>query len=226
MRIPACAHLVAPFAAGLAAMLLSMPVKAQLDPSCGQLDNPYGPFDYRTQRHLLPIVERRHFTPVVEGLIRGSTTTQPGPDISDTLRAFPNHHRALAAVMRLGEKTKSPHPSGLAYRVECYFLRAVAFAPDDTVARVLYARYLGQASRADDARHHLALAALHAKGNPVTHQNIGLVYYEIKDYDKALAAAHEALRLGLDPVELRHQLTTSGHWKEPGPHPDAAPDKP
>jgi hypothetical protein len=29
---------------------------------CGSLDNHFGPFDYRTDRDKLPVVERRHFT--------------------------------------------------------------------------------------------------------------------------------------------------------------------
>src|SRR5678816_4417104 len=72
-------------------------VSAQTGPSaCGPLANAYGPFDYRTDRTgtTLSIVEDNHFTPAVEQLISGITSSVGG-EIDYTLRAFPNHHRAL-----------------------------------------------------------------------------------------------------------------------------------
>ena len=45
---------------------------------CGalQLHRPgqYGPYDYRTDKSKLDIVEDYHFTPAVEALVRGSTS--------------------------------------------------------------------------------------------------------------------------------------------------------
>src|SRR4051812_47506028 len=61
---------------------------------CGSLANPYGPFDYRTSKDKLDIVEGAHFTPDVETLRSGSTGSL-GADIDYTLRTSPNHHRAL-----------------------------------------------------------------------------------------------------------------------------------
>ena len=67
---------------------------------CGALQNAFGPFDYRTERgYNLDVVESYHFTPPVEALIRGSSGTIGG-DLDYTLRAFPNHDRALNATIR------------------------------------------------------------------------------------------------------------------------------
>ena len=54
-----------------------------------------------------------------------------GGDLDYTLRAFPNHHVALMAMAKLGEKQKTARPAGAKYGVECYFQRAVSFRGDD-----------------------------------------------------------------------------------------------
>ncbi|MDB5850133.1 MAG: hypothetical protein JWP29_3885, partial [Rhodoferax sp.] len=134
---------------GAAAVLLSLSFQAHSQESgCGPIQNAYGPFDYRFEKgNSLYLVESAHFTPVVEALIRGNAGYLGG-DLDYTLRAFPNHHRALMAVMRYGEKTKSPQPPNLRYTVECYFVRALQFKPDDTIVKLIYASFLGKNSRA------------------------------------------------------------------------------
>ena len=80
-------------------------------PACGTLENHYGPFDYRTQRDKLQIVEKYHFTPSVEALTRGASTTKLAGDISYLMNTSPNHHRGLWAIMRLVGKGKVPTPA-------------------------------------------------------------------------------------------------------------------
>ena len=188
---------------------------AQSSPElCGGLTNGIGPFDYRVDRQHLPIVESAHFTPVVEMLIRGSSG-YIGSDLDYTLRAFPNHHRALVAISRYAEKTKSLQPSHLQWTVECYFERATRFRPDDTVTRMLFAQYLYKLSRPEDARAQLQRAVQAAQDNPVTYYNVGLVYAEAKDYPRALEQAHRAQAMGLQRDGLRQMLAAAGQWKEP-----------
>lgn len=79
--------------------------------ACGPLTTAYGPYDYRTDRDKLPIVLNNHFTAEVEALVRGKTSATPGGDIDFTLRAIPNNHRVLLAMMRLGEKEPPPNPA-------------------------------------------------------------------------------------------------------------------
>ena len=181
-------------------------------PGCGaivQQDN--GPFDYRNQRGGLEVVERFHFTPLVESLTHSGTV---GADLDFTLRAFPNHHRALMAMMRLGEKVKSPQPSGARYSVECWFERALRFRPDDSIARMIYATFLAKAGREPETVKQLELAAASAGDNAFTHYNVGLIYFDNKKYDQALAQAHKAYSLGFPRPELRDQLISVGKWKE------------
>ncbi|MEO6322302.1 MAG: ABC transporter permease [Polaromonas sp.] len=183
--------------------------------SCGSLQNGVGPYDYRTDQQQLEIVYRHHFTPIVESIIRGATNETAGPDIDYTLRAAPNHARALLAMMRLGEKEKIQQPRGSRYTVECWFDRAIRFRPDDNVVRMIYATFLAKNGRAPLAVEQLDRVAATAGDNAFTHYNAGLVYFDIKVYDKAVAQAHKAMALGLPRTELADQLKTAGKWVEP-----------
>ena len=198
---------------------------------CGALANGFGPFDYRPDRdpfspgtgdhtYKRGLVEGAHFTPRVENLIGAQSGGQigpPGSDLDYTLRAFPNNHRALMAVMRYGEKTGSQKPEGLRYVVECYFERAIRFASDDAIARIIYASYLTKNKRSPEAVAQLEQATKIAGENAFTHYNIGLAYFDMKIYDKSLAQAHKALALGFERTELRDLLQKAGQWKESAP---------
>lgn len=190
---------------------------AQDVPGCGSLRSvgQYGPYDYRTDADKLPIVLGAHFTPEVEALVRGRTSVWPGNDIDYTLRAIPNNHRALLAMMRLGEKEKTPQPRGAHFMVECYFQRAIAFRPDDAIVRMIYSTYLNSKARTQDANAQLETAITLAKDNGFTHYNIGLHFFELKNYDKALVQAHRAMALGFARTDLQEQLTQVGKWTEP-----------
>ena len=195
---------------------------------CGQLysQGRFGPYDYRAGRYipesvfrshsaLLSMVENAHFTPEVEILVRGKTSTRPGYDISYTLHAFPNHHRALIAVDGLGEKEKTDKPVGSSYTVECWFRRAVAWRADDQIVRMIYAKFLAKAKRDKEAEEQLLAAANLAGDNAFTHLNIGLIYFDMKRFDEALSYAHKAEALGLTIPTLRDQLKKAGKWTDP-----------
>ena len=118
---------------------------AQVVPGCGSLENTYGPFDYRDPaqraKHLR-IVEEYHFTPEVQRLIHGATTSIIA-DLDYTLRAWPNHYPALQSVTRY-----ALNGGKMSVRAaECYFKRAVAFRPDDSGARIIYGNYLLQCTK-------------------------------------------------------------------------------
>ena len=193
-----------------------------LSSTCGPLENAYGPFDYRTAQDKLKIVEGAHFTAPVEALIKGNAGYLGG-DLDYTLRASPNHHRALLAVMRFGEKTKSSQPPNLRYSVECYFDRALRFRPDDSVARMLYATFLAKQNRIPEASSQLSKTAALAGDNAFTHYNVGLVYLDMKNYANALAQAHRAYSLGFKKAELKDRLQKLGRWKDADPLPPENP---
>lgn len=79
------------------------------DIACGSLANAFGTYDYRTEKGNLPVVELHHFTKEVENLVSGNPHhpgSTFGGDIDYTLRVFPDHPRALMAIVGLGEREK------------------------------------------------------------------------------------------------------------------------
>ena len=197
-----------------ALLMAAAPVAWSQGAGCGSLKNAFGPFDYRVNRgDTLDIVEKFHFTPSVEALISGSTG-KVGGDLDYTLRAFPNHHRALLSVLKLAEKTKTPRDLAMNYPFECYFERAIRFQRDDPIPRMLYATYLGRQGRLADAKKQLADADLMADNNPFTYYNIGMVYADLKQYDEALKMAHKAYGMGFPRPGLRDRLKAVGKWDE------------
>lgn len=202
------------FALCVNAMLVNHAHSQSNPNNCGPIANGYGPFDYRTQRDQLKIVEDFHFKPEVEALIRGSTGTLAG-DIAYTLHASPNHHRALIALVRLGEKLKTTQPEGLIRPVECYFDRAIRFAPNDTVVRILYAQFLAKDRRTNESLQQLDVAVVQAKDNAFSHYNIGLAYFDLGQFSKALAQAHRAAALGFERTELADRLKRANKWQAP-----------
>lgn len=118
-------------------------------------------------------------------------------------------------MMRLGEKEKTPQPSGSRYSIECWFERAVLFRPDDGIVRMIYSSYLNSKGRIPEATNQLEIATTYAKDSAFTHYNIGLHYFNLKNYDKALVQAHKAIELGFPQTILRDQLQSVGKWTEP-----------
>ena len=166
------------------------PALAQFN-ACGDLANAYGPFDYRTQRAALKVVEDFHFTPTVEALI-GGVSGRIGGDIDYTLRASPNHHRALLALSRLGQRMKTPKVPDTRWTVDCYFDRALRFQPDDNTARMLFAQHMAATARKPQALEMLAYVVQAAGDNGFTHYNAGLLYLELGDPARAREQAHRA----------------------------------
>jgi hypothetical protein len=190
------------------------PVLAQALPAeCGSLATHYGPFDYTVDRAKLPVVEAYHFTTTVEHLIRG-VSGSIGGELSYTLKAFPNHHRALVSASRYAERLKTDQPTGLEYSVTCFYLRALTFRPKDLVVRMLYAQYLVKGGQRAEALAQLEVVRAAETDNPLTHYNLGLLYAEMGELELALAQAHKALALGVPGGELVRQLTAKGAWRE------------
>lgn len=197
----------------LSAVMIAAPAAAQSrSTTCGSLANSFGPYDYRTDRgQPLYLVEIAHFTPEVEELIRGLSGPL-GAELDYTLRAFPNHHRALISLVRYGKKTKSAQPPNLRYSVECYLERAIRFRPDDTTVKMIYATFLFDNGRPLEADKQLEQVDKLATDNGFTHYNSGLIYFENKQFDKALIQAQKALAMGFPRTDLRDKLKAAGKW--------------
>jgi tetratricopeptide (TPR) repeat protein len=182
--------------------------------ACGGLSNGFGPWDYtdpRNERHLIN-VNGNHFNSDVRNLVRGQTG-HIGGDLDYTLRAFPNHHRALDAMLRLSAKEGSERPRGAIYTVACYFDRAVRFKPDDPTVRLLYAKFLASKKRHADAVVHLREADQVDPDDANIKYNMGLALFELKRYDEAADQAQQAYALGFPLQGLRKKLESVGKWQ-------------
>jgi tetratricopeptide (TPR) repeat protein len=217
---------------GITALLVAaVPASAQVraqrgaenpNQPCGMIyTDHYGPYDFRTQRGSLKIVEDFHFTARVESLA-GAQSGYIGGDLNYTLRASPNHHRALVSLMRWVERNKADQTRGMDFPAECYFDRAIRFRPDDTVVRALYAQFLHKRNRTEEGLKQLDLAVGMAEDNALTHYNLGLVYLELGATDQALAQAHRAMALGFPRQDLANELKKLGRWRDPVPAAPAA----
>lgn len=204
-------------------LLAASGVGAQTDNACGSLANyAFGPYDYRAatpgQKSL---VENAHFTAGVEFLQTRKTGTF-GHDIGYTLRAFPNHPRALLAMQKLVEKEKRNPAEDAPYTIDCFYERALRFRPDDYVVRLLYVSFLIERGDLKEVPAHLAYVNQTEADNAFAMYNLGLVYFDLKDYGQALAYAHKAFELGLPRTDLKNKLARINKWEEPAPRPAAA----
>jgi tetratricopeptide (TPR) repeat protein len=198
-----------------AAVALVFPGIAGAANYCGPLrGNHYGPYDYRTDKEKLPVVDNAHFTAEVEQGKSGSSSYL-GDDLNYTLTAFPNHHRALVALTRIALRDKTVQIPHSKYPVECYFVRAQQFAPDDGVARAVYGTYLYGLGRYDKALEIYKEAIALAPDDPTINYNIGLAYLKKNDYEHALQHAHKAYDMGYPLKGLKNQLVKAGKWTEP-----------
>lgn len=197
---------------GAAILLGSNSARAEVE--CGSIANGYGPFDYRSDRDKLKIVEDYHFTPEVEALVRAKSGYL-GSDLDYTLRAFPNHHRALIAISRYSERLGVDQVPNAGRATRCYFVRAIQFRPDDTTVRMLFAQYLHRHNEHSEAVRQLDIAREYAGLSPYTHYNLGLVYAELGEFESALKQAHIAMAMGFQRTELKERLVAAQRWREP-----------
>ncbi|MFG6428479.1 hypothetical protein [Roseateles sp. LYH14W] len=210
-------------ALGLLCSALCLPAHAQLESSCGSLGNPYGPFDYRTERFKkLRIVDEHHFTAKVERLI-GGQSGYLGGDIDYTLRASPNHHRALLALANWAVKLKGLQPPHTKYTVDCYFDRAFRFRQDDRVPQLIYIDYLGRLGRKEEALKTAEPLLRAPELSAITRNNLGMLMFDLGNYDEALKQCHLAMADGWERTDLKARLKSVGRWQEPAQPPaDAA----
>jgi len=159
-------------------------------------------------------VEFAHFTPAVEQLKAGKSSYL-ADDLSYTLRVFPNHPRALWSMTKLAMREKTEKPAHSQYSVHCWFDRAIRFRPEDPNVRMIYGVYLINKGKSREAVEHLEIAASYEKDNANLNYNIGLAYFDLKQYDQSLDFAHRAYSLGFPLPGLKNKLVRAGKWREP-----------
>lgn len=175
--------------------------------------SPGGDYTNADDRQGLEVVEQFHFSKDVENLVRGMSSSLGG-DIGYTLEHFPNHHRALAAMARLGLRDKTARAAGAHYSVDCYFERAIRFKRDDATVHAIYGSYLLAGGKSDTALEQLLEAARLAPEQPTINYNLGLMYVKKKDYAQARLHARKAYELGFPLQGLKNKLMAAGQWQD------------
>lgn len=227
LRTPAARGWRATLAAVLVASLVSgtaggasggesrRPATLPTPQECGPLTNSFGPFDYRDPRNADPLknINSNHFGPDVEAGIRGQSGSI-GNDLNYTLRAFPNHHRALLTLVRLAERNRSEDMLGLGRPVTCWLVRAAEYAPDDPVVHSIFAVHLKRRGLLNDAVRQVEQALALRPDDPNTLYNAGLLHFDAKNYDKAAEYAVKAYKAGFELPGLKQKLQAMGKWRE------------
>lgn len=196
---------------------------------CGSLyGGGIGPLDYndlalRGPGKPLDQVEGAHFTAEVEGLIRGRSGYL-WSELDYTLRAFPNHPRALYAFARydirerkkaqLEKKTYAPPRSRYNFpaTAECYFDRAIRWRPNDPNVRLVYGIYLQLIGNLNNALEQYKFSEKLQPNSADLQYNLGLLYFEKKEYALAKKHAQKAYQLGYPLPGLRDKLKRVGYW--------------
>lgn len=190
------------------------------NPSSGCGDFNYGsgsigPLDYTTTpQDVRDYVESRHFDQGVERLVKGIQATSVAGDIAFTLRSFPNHPRALRSAAELMRRNSGRTPPGMTFNTACWFDRAVAFRPEDVQVRILWAFELLKSKERSAAIEQTTAAEALAGDNPAARYNVGLLYFELGDHERAMANARLAYAGGFNLPGLKNKLTKAGQWKE------------
>ena len=157
-------------------------------------------------------VEQHHFDADTENLVRGITGAI-GADLDFLVRYSPNHHRGLAALVRLSIRDKTPQPRGVLIPVECYLRRALEFAPGDVEVIKIYATYLSRLGRNAEALVKFEEAEKIAPDDPVIAYNMGLLLTEKRDFERARMYATKAYEGGIQLPGLRDKLAKQGQWR-------------
>ena len=177
----------------------------------------FGPYDY-TRRLANPkelwVVEYYHFTANDENLIETPGRSVEG-GLNYTLRAWPNHAKALMSIIRFQlEINKKLRAGKLTTPPECYLQRAIHFSPKDITSYSLYGYYLKKLGRLEEA------ATFYEKAIKINPENSKIAYsygsllIDLKRYDEAVNYAKIAYRNPHAPKELKQKLEKLDAWKE------------
>ncbi len=181
-----------------------------------------GPFDYtdpfnHTQESMpgsrftsrIHVVESAHFTPDVESLRSGNTGSIM-QDLTYTLTVFPNHHRALWAMVKYEKKNKGNlpqiHENDFPETAECFLKRAINFRPEDMTVRQIYGNHLFMQKEYKKALEQYRIVESKLSETGELAYNMGLTYFELGDYKLAKEYAEKAENSGFPLKGLQKKI--------------------
>ncbi len=176
-----------------------------------------GDNDYYTSQSmpLLRTVEQYHLIPGEEKLRNRNYESAYG-DFSFILRYFPNHPRALLAMVHLCSEWRSQH-----CLLDTVFEKAIAVRPNEPGTFVVSGIYLHRIKRYKEAIAAFERALALDPESMNAHYNVALTYVETRQYALANEHAQRAYALGATLPGLRKRLEKAGQW-----NPSAAPTMP
>jgi len=199
----------------------------------------YGPYDYykpdEAPREALPLVERAHFSPSTCFVlaIRGEWCYY-WSQVDYTLRAFPNHPRAL---VRMADYLKTNHackdfgrrsndPNYLAWQlgkgdweertVEYYFDTAISFRPQYAETRLIYVEALMALKRPQEAEKAMADAKKAAELGPA-YERLIRIFTRARELDFLRRLAGLAQSTGTLTPALRDKFIAAKAWPPEDP---------
>ncbi|WP_448212541.1 tetratricopeptide repeat protein [Colwellia sp. MEBiC06753] len=209
------------YIAFLFTIAISFAANAQRDnESCGiilgkPLTNAYGPYDFRDPNYAsnVNLVVGAHFKKNIEQLKSNKAGTGTAhADLDYTLRALPNHHRALYAIAKLERQDRAKVAADGIFRrteiytAECYFKRAIYFRPQDPIPHMLFGMHLHLVGKLAEAEINYLNALNIDPNNPEILYNIGLLYVDLGDIDNAKKYANLAYEMGFPLEGLKLKL--------------------
>ena len=173
----------------------------------------FGPFDYLRRAVLkekLTVVENYHFTARVENLVAGESGRVEG-DLDYTLRAWPNHHRALHAMVRFQAALDSLQKRRLrGLRIpapECYLERALVFSPRDATVHMLMAMHLHRLGLYEKAEAYYRQSLALSPNELQVLYNLGLLLIDVGRLEEAEKVAATVYAQDFPLQGLRNRLS-------------------
>jgi tetratricopeptide (TPR) repeat protein len=160
-------------------------------------------------------IESNHMNQNVRSLQRGQSTASAAGDLRFVIAIVPNHPEALGLLMRLALMKRTDRlPEAQPYTVECWLHRATVFSPNDGTAFVVYGIYLARTGKVDKAISALERASTLKPDDTNVTYNLGLMYFEKKDYERSRENAKKAYDAGFPLPGLKNKLQQAGQWRD------------
>jgi tetratricopeptide (TPR) repeat protein len=178
---------------------------------------------YAQPSQLLRTVEHNHLG-LGQQRLREKSYSRAFNEFTFILTAFPNHPQALLGMVELCNAWRSPN-CGMEER----FAKAIAVNPDAAGTYVIQGIYLARIGKNAAAIESYKRAVALQPDLSSAHYNLGLAYFEAKQYSLSNEYAQKAYSLGFQLPGLRDKLQRAGHWKPleslaVPPAPQAAPE--
>lgn len=218
-----------PFSAALAALMMGAamvlaPVPAFAE-DCGPVPLPgaAGPYDYVDSKYSwnLNDINQNHWVPAQRELA-DKRVQYALMQLNYLLIRVPNHYAGLFELGRIEQlypgAVFDPSQTGnkevlfFPPTPECYFDRAFRYRPNDPTLRMLFGLYYHKSQGFQQAlTQYLKAESMDPESSEI-HYNLGLVYFDLKDYDASVQHAEKAYKLGYPLAGLRKKLMAAGKW--------------